>query len=99
VKRLKAEIKMVEEKYMKIQVEDRKHRGSLSKKIYEIKSSLYDTRCMLKRIKPIRKQLENMYKQNLILRTKIRKMNEKMNERRKQMETRGLDLLAQVALS
>jgi len=80
-------MKIVQEKYLKIQAEDKKHRGDLAKEIYKIEPLLYDTRCRLKRIKPLRKQLENMYKQNLILRTKIRELNKKRNERRRRMET------------
>lgn len=98
VKELRNQNKLVREKYLKIQAEDRKYRGILSKEIYNISDYLHDTKRMFKRIKPVKRQLENLYKNNFMLKARIRKMNNKMNEERKEMETGHLNLLAQVDL-
>lgn len=98
VMQLKSELKTIQEKYLNIQAKDRKNRGHSAKEIHKIESFLYETRSRLKRVKPLRKKLENMYKHNLILRTKVRELNKNMNERRRKIETRGLDLLVQATL-
>ena len=66
--------------------------------IYNVSRSLYDTRRRLKRIKPIRRQLENLYKKNLMLRAQVRKLKNDANKNEDRMYTRRLDVLAQVAL-
>jgi len=49
-------------------------------------------------VKPLRRQVENLYLQNWILKTRITKLKEMMNQKEKQVETGGLDILVHDAL-
>jgi len=98
VKELENEIRLVREKYQKIQAEDKKYKGQMSMDIYNVSRSLYDTRRVLKRINLVRRQLENLYKKNLMLRAQVRKLKNDVNKNKDRMDTRCLDVLAQVAL-
>jgi len=88
----------VEEKYQIILVEDKKYRGALSKYMYNINFSLNETKHCLKRIKPMRRQMENLYKRNLMLRAQITRLKEAMDRSDGSVNARRLDILAQVAL-
>lgn len=98
VKDLEDEIKSVKEKYHRILSEDRECRGTLSKYMYNITLSLNYANCKLKRVKPMRKQLESLYKRNLMLRAQIRGLKEEMGRSDSSVNARRLDILAQVAL-
>jgi len=98
VTQLRAELKEIKEKYRELQVEDKKHRSHLTKEIYKVETLLYDTRSRLRRVNPLRKQVENLYLQNWILRTRNKKLKEKVNQGERRVETGILDMLVQVAL-